>query len=459
MSTNFNSSQARVTKAEVKSFSGRTYSIAAMIGGFEISHSLDQVGYRGHLKVLDSVGFLENFTMRGEETLDLEILGTDFQTKISFAAQIYKIDSVQMASTGDKLTYKLHFVSRISYEAAKKKVIMPFQEESAAYAAEQIFRRFFSELDTPTSLVGPLPYRVSAYGMKDDPQRNFYIQETEGKLKAIIPNLTPSEAMFFLTQRSYSTDSQSCSFRFFENYDGFHYVTDEFLIKRAIEDELLAQTERRRPKYLVDLIYIPNASLEPVDAEVQTRLIESISNDMRVDTSSDLMSGGYANKAIEIDLIRRDVIEKNFYYKDFLNYTNMNGQAVKLSEDVHTSEFIEETFNDNNAKRFMIFRDFGQSGDNPSTIRADQYYSEIISNKMFYKHHLGTTSVSVGVKGRLDIQAGKVVRITVSEFNIKKDKTYNQQLSGNYLVESVAHQLDDNTLRTRIKLIKYNWSQ
>lgn len=459
MSTNYNPSQARVTKALVTSFSDRKIDITATIGAFEIAQSLDQVGYRGYLVVLDSIGLLENFALRGEEKLDLEIVGTDFNTKIELKAQIYKINDVAITQPNDRLSYKIHFVSRVNYEASKKKVILPFQDETAGYVAEQIFRKYFSELSESNDLE-ILPYGVKAFSMNEDSKRKFYIQSTEGELKGVIPNFTPTEAMYFLMQRSYSTDSKSSSFRFFENYDGFHFVTDEFLIKRAVEDAAKAQNENRKPRYLVDLIYLPSPPLTPNYAEIHTRLIESFKNDSRVDTAADLISGGYSNKAIEIDLIRRNVIERNFHYTDYLNYADMNGENIKISDDVHTPEFIDNTFNENNAKRFMIFRDFSQTGDNPSTIRADQFYTEISSNRMFYRHHMNTTAVSVGVKGRLDIQAGKVVRIDVPDISVGQDgQEANRQLSGNYLVDTVVHQLEENTLRTRLRLIKYNWSR
>lgn len=458
MSTTFQPSHARIVKAEVASFAGRKYSIEAMITGFDITHSMGQVGYTGYLTVLDTVGFLENFPLRAEETLDLEIIGTDYQTRIFIKAQIIKVDGVQMAPPGDRLNYRIHFISKINYEAVNKKVILPFENLKASDVAEQVFRTYFSELEeistTPT-----LPYDAKAFKIKDDNRRTFYLQPTEGELKGIIPNYTPTEAMFFLTQRSYSTNSKSSSFRFFENYDGFHYVTDEFLIRRAIDEAERAKDENRRPKYLVDLNYVASLSLEPVDAELQTRVIEYISNDNRIDSASDLISGGYANKAIEIDLIRRNMVEKSFHYLDFLDYASMDGQRIKISEDVHTEEYIAQTFNDNNAKRFMIFRDFGQTGDNPSPLRADQYYSEIVSNRLFYQHHLKNTGVTVGLKGRLDIQAGKIVRMDIAEFNVKLQRNWNEQLSGNYLVESVTHSLDQNTLRTKLKLVKYNWSK
>lgn len=456
MSTSYNPSHARVTQALITSFSNREIDATAMIGGFEINQSLDQVGYHGYLVVIDSIGLLENFALRGEEKLDLTILGTDLNTVINLKSQIYKIDNVSIVQPLNRLTYKIHFVSRVNYEASKKKVIMPFEDETAGYIAEQIFRRYFSEL-TPYEL-HELPYNTQCYSIQDDSKRKFYVEPTEGHLKCVVPNLTPTEAMHFMAQRSYSRESNSSAFRFFENYDGFYFVTDEFLIQRAIEEAEKAKKENRPAKYLIDLIYLTETTLEPSYAEVHTRLIEYIKNDKRIDTSADILSGGYANKAIEIDLVRRNVIEKNFYYEDYANYTGMSGNKAKISDDVHTPDFIEKTFDENNAKRFLIFRDFSQVGDNPSPLRADQYYAEISSNKMFYRHHLNTTAISVGVKGRLDIQAGKIVRIDMPELSIKKDRQFNQQLSGNYLVDAVTHNLDENTLRTHLRLIKFNWS-
>lgn len=445
----YHPSGAVITRALITSFSGANTDITPVIAGFEIEQSMDMVGYLGYLTIGEGVGVLENFKLRGEEKLDLEIVSRDLNTKVELKAQIYKIDNVTTGNSNDKLFYRIHFLSRVNYEASKKRIIMPFQNVTAGYAAEQLFRKFFSEL-SPLSTRTTLPYNTKAFSINDDSKRAFYVQPTAGDIKVIIPNYSPTEAIYFMSLKSYSTDSSSSSFKFFETYSGFYFVTDEFLIKRAIDN----------PSEIIDLVYLPVSTLDPRAAALHVKLIESFSNDSRVDTALDLAVGGYRNKCIEIDLIRRNVVEKSFSYLDNLKYTGMDGQKVNISDDVHTPEFIKQTFNDNNAKRFLIFRDYSQTGDNPTTLRADQYYSEIASNRMFHEHHMNTTSVSVKLKGRLDIEPGRVVNIDATEFNVgTRSKQDNNQLSGRYLVRGVTHILDGNTLHTNLKLVKYNWSK
>lgn len=448
MSSTYTPSSAVVTKAVITTFSGQTKPIDALIGAFEITQSLDKPGYTGFLKIVDSVGLLEKFKLRGEEKLDLEILSRDLNTKISLQTHVYKIDNVKTGGVNDRLFYDVYFMSRVNFEAMKKRIIMPFQNVTAAGVVEQLFRKYFSELEPLTS-VASLPYNAKAFNLSDDTNKKFYLQPTSGELKVIIPNYTPTEAMNFMSMKSYSLDSSSSSFRFFETYDSFYYVTEEFLIKKANDN----------PSEIIELVYAPVGTLDPRDAALQVRLIESFTNDVRINSISDILSGGYSNKAVEIDLIRRNMEERNFYYRDNVKYLGMSGQKASISDDVHSEEFIEKTFNNNNAKRFIIIRDFGRVGDNPSNIRADQFYTEIASNKMFHEHHLNATSVNVFLKGRLDIQAGKVIKINAPEFNIKDKKEENQQLSGNYLVHSVVHNLDGNTLKTKLRLVKYNWSK
>jgi hypothetical protein len=74
-----------------------------------------------------------------------------------------------------------------------------------------------------------------------------------------------------------------------------------------------------------------------------------------------------------------------------------------------------------------------------------------------YQYHLNSTAISVDLKGRLDIQAGNVVNISVKDLDQSKDKKDNNQLSGNYLVHTVKHAVDGGNLRTSLRLVKYNW--
>jgi hypothetical protein len=184
----------------------------------------------------------------------------------------------------------------------------------------------------------------------------------------------------------------------------------------------------------------------------------------RVHTGEDLYSGGYTNKVVEIDLLQHKVDFRTFKYSDNTDYFTGSGKAA-LKDDVHTEEFIKETFTEKNARQFMVFRDYSGPGhiETPAKdriVRGDQFYSEIVSNRVAYSHHLNSSKVSATIKGRLDIEAGNVVAVMLPEISISDDRTrLNKQLGGKYLVHTVTHTVEENVLTTNMTLIKYGNTQ
>jgi hypothetical protein len=149
---------------------------------------------------------------------------------------------------------------------------------------------------------------------------------------------------------------------------------------------------------------------------------------------------------------------------DNVNYFTGAGKSA-LKDDVHSEDFIKETFTEKNARQFMVFRDYSGPGhiETPAKdriVRGDQFYSEIVSNRVAYNHHLNSSKVAATIKGRLDIQAGHVVAVIMPEVSISDDKNkLNKQMGGRYLVHTATQTVKDNTLTTQLTLIKYGNTQ
>lgn len=428
-----------------------------IITEINFSQSLDASAFLGSMRVQDNIGRLENFPLRGEERLQLTVVANDdINNKRKFDLQVYRIDNITMNEANDGANYYMHFVSKISFEASKRRVIESLRVNglypSASLAAQRIFSKYFGRIARESDFT--LPFAGARFSIQGS-ERTFIVQPTEGILRGIIPRYTPTEAMYFLSTRAFISERgfTSCSFRFFETFDDFYFVSDEYLIKSAV-----TQNE------VIRLFYAPQISKDSRDDQ-QIDSIERIDYPVRVDSAIDMHSGGYSNSVLEIDFMRRTFTPRYFNYLENTRerpFLDMQGLPRTLEASIHTERYMQDSFTEENARRFHVYRDYAQPGDIPGELAADQHLAEIVSRRTAYQHHLNATSINVALKGRLDIRPGNVVNLEVVGLSADSERTRNNpQLSGNYLVYSTEHSFklsQGEDIFTNLRLSKYDWS-
>jgi len=248
---------------------------------------------------------------------------------------------------------------------------------------------------------------------------------------------------------SFQPETPSCSFKFFETVDNFYFCTDEYFIKTA------------QRKEIIDLFYSPASSNDPRKPIDQINRIDELTIiNKGLNTAADMLSGAYKNKTTEIDLVRRKLVTNIWSYDKNAKYIDMSGSPRDLTDDTHTSSFRDDTFTDENAKDFLVFKDYQQSGDIPSALHTDRFIPQIIANRLSYRHHLNKTLLSAKMKGRLDIRPGMIVNLDIKNLDGVDKLEKNTTMSGKYLVETVNHNRDDKgTLHCGLRLQKFGWSK
>ena len=450
----FAPSVCEVLNAVITSHSGgKKQDIAQMVTNFEISQSMNASAYSGSITVQDGIGLLEGFPLRSEETLELKLKAFDLNTEVNLKTHIFRIDNIQASEGANQVVYTINFVSNITYNASKRKIIKAYRS-SVSGIAKEIFNTYFGSLGSANYLDSDNGNRVFEFGtakfpITEEQDRSFIIQPTMNITKCTIPNMIPTEAMHFLYTQAYQPETPSNSFKFFETLKNFYFATDEYFIKTAQRSDL------------INLFYSPVASVEGTAPEDQINRVEEISIISKgIDTASDIFSGSYKNKVTEIDLVRRQVNFYPFDYSKDAKYIDMSGDPRNLGDNPHTAQFREDTFTDENAKDFVIFKDYQQVGDIPSELHTDRHMPQIISNRVSYHAHLHNTQVSCIMKGRLDIMPGMIVNLDIKSLDGISNLSRNETLSGRYLVETTRHVRDNkNVLNLAIKLIKFDWSK
>jgi hypothetical protein len=323
-----------------------------------------------------------------------------------------------------------------------------------------IFKKYFNqgkELTLATS-VGEMPDNSESLQLSSNKGRAFYIEESDGQMRTIIPDYTPVQAMNFLASKSKAgAQSPSNMYRFFETFDGYYWVTDEWLLKRAIKNE----------SKIKDFYYLSFSEQDASQyADIMVRNVVSFENSNHVDTGADLDSGAYKNTVMEIDFVNHTRTSYNFdYQKAKKKYIGMSGQPRTSNVGaVHSDKFITETFKDTNknAKQFVVYRDWQPDGVTSipgQVLRTPQNMVEIIQNRVAYNYHLNNSTVSLGIEGRIDLVPGDVINLITQEPSIALENKQNERLSGKYLIAAVDHSMDQNTLKTQVEAIKYGWQK
>ena len=466
--------KARIAPYGVSPDDESAQDITALIASFTIQQSLDSTAIRGNMFILDNLGFIERLPLRGEEELFLEIKSFDLGTTRTLRARIYKISDVQRTESGNGSTYRLHFISKLSYDANLNYLITSFNGVTGDKAIEEIFKKNYSKITetqetTNNGKTIEQPNKTRVYQISKEKNRLFFIQPTYGNMQLTIPRYAPAEAITFVANRSFSQDQYlSSTYRFFETWDGFFYVTDEWLNDKA-----------RMAKKIETLNYFTFSTRDPEGAAQQISTIQDFRNSRRADVAQEMLSGAYTSAFLEVDLLRHKVNRYDYSYlqseEDFIKanpnsislskkikakqeFVSSGAGPASLANDIHSQGFINDTFTAENAKRHMIIRDYTSKETGSGLSKDDTFYRQSTAYKTFYSNHMNATSVMMSIKGRLDLVPGDVVNINIRDMDAAGEAKANKQLSGPYLIRTVINNVEGNVLNTVCTIVKYDWS-
>lgn len=415
--------------------------VSGIVPSFTIVESMLNDSIRGTVEMMDSIGFMEDFPLRGEERVRLEVEDTKGIIRV-YDLFCYKVDNVQAMNGNAGLTYTMHFISYQRFFAEKRKITSAFDSPISSIASlifEDTYKISKTSAERYTRQLGTY--------VTDQANKDLLVEETTGSFKCIVPSYTATQAMKFLESRAYSIDRPSCSFRFFENADAFYFVSDEYLFEDALKrDKVFTFTYSEA---------IPKTGAY---IEAQLNNMEHLSNPDRFDTFKDIYSGAYKSKVFVIDLLNGEVDLKPVAYdytkKRDSYFRTLDGQPVV---DRHSDDFIENNFNEDNCRRFMVVKDYADDG--AGQLRGNQFLPEIVTNRVAYREHLNSVKLNTRSPGRLDITCGDIIYMSIPEFALVGEKPQNKQLSGYYMVMELTRIFERERSYNYYTLVKRDWSE
>ena len=452
--SDFSPSRCEITKAFVTPYNKKGADgddISTIVGSFDIEYGIGKTSLTGSITVLDTQSYLERLPLRGEEELDLEITCFDLQTVRKIKAFIYKISDVEPSQEAKGVSYTLHWISKSSWNGATKSIIKAFTDKTISTIVKELFQEYIAKTRPyTTSKSDPikLPDNTEIFNIEGEQERKLVIQKTDTKTSLTIPKFSASEAIYMCLKRAFlNTQSKSSSFRFFETWEGYHFVSDEWLFEKA---KINGIPEKNL------LIYSAQIDLDPENITEQLRSLESFTNSGRIDSARDLAAGSYKTSFVEIDLLNHTAKKYNYDYVP-TTFKDSTGKESSWSTDVHTKDFVDATFNASNAPQYLIVRDYRDTYDAKS-FNGEKNFRDLAANRIMYNNHLKSTSVTAVTSGRLDLSPGDVVHVRVRELNASQQISQNDQLSGKYLITHVVNACNSDVMTTQLQLFKYDWS-
>lgn len=365
----------------------------------------------GSLILKDSLDLVNLFPFIGEEYLELEIsTPTLDKNNIKGKYYIYKMTNREMS--GDKsVVYQLHFISVEAVVDLNKKTSRVFG-------------------DKISKMVEPF-IKDKTFGLESN--KKVFIEETLNNTKYISNYWTPIENIMYLADTAINTN-RSPSYVFFENRDGFYFVSLERLYTNAVFQDFVYDKYTRDDRPGGGSVRNPEKDFK--------RILE-ISIPTAYDYMDRIRSGMLSSRQVSYDVTKKTYSAKNYnMFQRFEQQKHLNKYPINSDRAIFraASRII------NYPKNFGNFNGFGDVTNAKSNQERISLLKLAEANK-----------INITVPGRCDYTVGQKIKLDLKRIEplSKKDgDTTDKMFSGNYIIAAINHYVDREKHECYMEIIK-----
>lgn len=367
----------------------------------------------GSLIIKDTLDLSNVFPLLGEEYLQLKITTPTLpNVAIEGTFHVYKMSD--KTKLGDRsAAYELNFISIESLIDTNKKI-------SKVYAGKI------------SDIVGPF-VQDKVDGLEST--KKFLVENTRNTIKYISNFWSPVKNLTFLADNSIS-ESQSPSFLFFENRDGFNFRSLEKLYQAPVT---ISYTYDR---YTRDNFPLGGNALNIME---DYKRIGTIEIPVSYDYMDRVRSGMLASKLFSYDSTKKTYTAKNYSaYKRFQSQIHLNKNPL----------FTDKAVARANSRMFIYPRAY-----ETFTSFGDTTNARILQERTSFMKMAEAQKINISVVGRVDYTVGITVDLTVPQNRpvYKKDTQddiKDKIISGKYLVAAINHTISPTGHDCTMELIK-----
>ena len=400
-----------IDKVKIITAKGFYQDVGAQVINVQFYEDLFAPFITGSLILKDSLDLVNLFPFIGEEYLELEIsTPTLDKNNIKGKYYIYKMTNREMS--GDKsVVYQLHFISVEAVVDLNKKTSRVFG-------------------DKISKLIEPF-IKDKTFGLESD--KKVIIEDTLNNTKYISNYWTPIENIMYLADTAINTN-RSPSYVFFENRDGFYFISLEKLYTAGVFQDFVYDKYTRDDRAGGGSVRNPEKDFK--------RILE-ISIPTAFDYMDRIRSGMLSSRQVSYDVTKKTYSAKNYnMFQRFEQQKHLNKYPINSDRSIFraSSRII------NYPKNFGNFNGFGDVTNAKSNQERISLLKLAEANK-----------INITVPGRCDYTVGQKIKLDLKRIEplSKKDgDTTDKMFSGNYIIAAINHYVDREKHECYMEIIK-----
>ena len=409
-----------IERVEILSLaSGASFDIKNQVITIQIFEDLFSPFTTGSMIIKDSLDLVNNLPYSGQEYVDLKIFTPTIDQSLGGLGiiedrfYIYKITDREYVA--DKsVVYQLHFISAEAVTDLNLSLSRPFKGKISNIAS---------------SIIKDKNYLAS--------DKQLIIEETKNETKFVSNYWAPTKCMNYILQQA-TNPNNSTTYVFFENREGFNFVSLDFLNDRDTYQIF---------KYGVPTTVVDShgGSTRVLEKEFQKILEINVSSGF--DYIDRVRNATYASRQIVHDSTTKRYKTINYDYLAKFNegkekrLNNFPITTDEVTARIGAKIIVTETEN-------QLFTGFG-----------DISQSRAIQDRISRMKQAEAFKVKIKVKGRTDYTVGQKIYLDINkaEPTASEDTpedTKDKMFSGNYLISAINHYIDREAHHSYIEAIK-----
>jgi hypothetical protein len=400
-----------IDKVQIITPTGFYQDITAQVLNIQFYEDIFAPFITGSIIVKESFDLINLFPFVGEEFLDIEITTPTLKnSSIKGKYYIYKLTDRE--HLGDKnVVYQMHFISVEAVADMNKKVSKTFSGK-----VSDLVEQFVKD---------------KGLGLESD--KKIIIDPTNNSVKYISNYWSPVTNLNYLCSNAVNKN-KTPNYVFFENRDGFYFISLENLYQNTVTAEFVYD------KYTRDKL--PNGRDVRNVNEDYKRILE-INMPVVHDYMDRLRNGMLASRQFSYDVTKKTLNIKNYNMLDrFKDQKHLNTYPINSSKVIFRS----------NSTIIIYPKDYGNFNGYGDVTNAHSNQERISTLKM-----AESNKINITVPGRTDYTVGQKVAIVLYRVEpaSKKDKDLTDKMfSGYYLIAAINHVIDREKHECYMELIK-----
>lgn len=400
-----------IDKIRIVTPTGFFQDIAAQVITIHLYEDLFSPFISGSLILKESLDLINLFPFIGEEYLELEISTPTLQSNnIKGKFHIYKMTNREIV--GDRsMVYQLHFISVESLSDLNKKISKSF----AGKISDLVSKFITDQYD----------------GLES--KKAVFVEPTLNNTKYVSNYWSPVQNITYLCEQAVN-QNKTPDFLFFENRDGFYFMSLESLYAGGLFQEFVYD------KYTRD--DLPKGGSVRNVQEDYKRILD-ITIPVGFDYIDRIRSGMISSKMITYDITKKTYATKNYnMFQRFDQQNHLNKFPINSSRSVFRNNAAILT----KSKAFGSMTGFGDVTDAKSIQERTSLMKLAEANKL-----------EITVPGRADYTVGQKISVILNKMepisNDDADIT-DKMFSGFYIIAAINHVITKQNHECVMEVIK-----